>query len=108
MRVLLTQRSCRVIVAESAAAACNELINSELVPDVIVADYRLRDDMTGEDAIDQVREELNEDVPAMIVTGDTSPDRLKEATSSGFRLLHKPVVAEELFVAITELSQETS
>lgn len=108
MQVLLTQQSCLVIVADSAVAACNELINSELVPDVIVADYRLRDDMTGEDAIEQVREELNVDVPAMIVTGDTSPDRLKDATSSGFRLLHKPVIAEELFAAIVELSREPS
>ena len=40
----------------------------------------------------------------MIVTGDTSPDRLREAKASGFRLLHKPLVAEELFDAIGELA----
>jgi hypothetical protein len=34
------------------------------------------------------------------VTGDTSPSRIKEATASGHRILHKPVTGEELHEAI--------
>jgi len=103
MQALLAQLDCHVIVADSAANARRQLIDYELIPDLIIADYRLRDEQTGDDAIEQVREELNEDVPAMIITGDTSPARLKEATASGFKLLHKPVVAEELFASIRQL-----
>ena len=33
----------------------------------------------------------NEDIPGILITGDTAPDRLKEAQESGFVLLHKPV-----------------
>jgi hypothetical protein len=34
------------------------------------------------------------------VTGDTSPSRIKEATASGHRILHKPISGEELHEAI--------
>jgi len=44
----------------------------------------------------------------MIITGDTSPARLREASASGFTLLHKPVVANDLFKAITKLTEELS
>jgi len=101
---LLEQRACRVIAADSADEALAAIVDEELVPDLIVADYRLRDDRTGADAIRAVREEVNENVPAMIVTGDTSPARLREASASGFRLLNKPVVPEELFDAIGDLA----
>jgi len=104
MHLLLEQRSCDVIAAESTEEALAAIVAEEIVPDVVVADYRLRGDRTGADAIRAVRDEVNEDVPALIVTGDTSPDRLREATASGFRLLNKPVEPEELFDAIGELA----
>lgn len=104
MRAVLAGKVRTVMTAESADDACEQLISSEIVPDLIIADYRLRDEQTGDSAIERVREEVNEDIPAMIVTGDTSPARLREATASGFRLLHKPVVAEDLLVAVADLS----
>ena len=104
MHRLLEQRSCRVMAVESAAEARAAVVAEEVIPDVIVADYRLRDGLTGDGAIADVREEVNEDVPALIVTADTSPARLREASASGFRLLHKPLVPEELFDAIGELA----
>lgn len=104
MYLLLEQHACQVMTAESAAEARAAIVAEESIPDVIIADYRLRDDRTGAAAIVEVREEVNEEVPALIVTGDTSPRRLREASKSGFRLLNKPVVPEELFAAISELT----
>ena len=104
MHLLLEQRSCRVIAAESADEALAAIVAEEIVPDVVVADYRLRERRTGADAIRAVRDEVNEDVPALIVTGDTSPARLREASASGFRLLNKPVEPDELFDAIGDLA----
>ncbi|WP_169727452.1 hybrid sensor histidine kinase/response regulator [Granulosicoccus antarcticus] len=106
MRTLLVQHGCIVTVADSSEQACEYIICNDWVPQLIIADYRLRDDKTGDKAIEQVREEVNMDVPAMIITGDTSPVRLREATASGFPLLHKPVIAEELIAAITTLVGE--
>ena len=42
-------------------------------------------------------------LPAIILTGDTSPARLKQVTESGHLLLHKPVDAEQVQQAIDEL-----
>ncbi len=103
MKTLLIQHGCDVCIADSAEQACDNIIAADWVPDLIIADYRLRDEKTGDMAIRQVREEVNTDVPAMIITGDTSPARLREATASGFPLLHKPVIAEDLYKAIIRL-----
>ncbi len=42
-------------------------------------------------------------MPGMLITGDTAPDRLKEAQDSGLLLLHKPVSDSRLRAAIIHL-----
>lgn len=54
-------------------------------------DYRLRDNDTGVQAIRRIQQEWGSDIPALIVTGDTAPDRLREVSASGYQLLHKPI-----------------
>lgn len=74
------------------------LAAAEQAPDIglILADYRLAENMTGAMAIRAVTARLGRKVPAIIVTGDTSPDRIREASASGFKLLHKPLDPQEL------------
>jgi len=76
------------------------------MPALIIADYRLREDKTGDEAIALIRDELNRDIPALIITGDTSPERVREAAQSGTRLLHKPVTPNVLVAAVRELLQD--
>lgn len=64
--------------------------------DLIIADYRLAGGVHGAEAIRRLIDYLGASVPAAIVTGDTSPERLREARASGHRLLHKPVAIEQL------------
>jgi two-component system, sensor histidine kinase len=66
------------------------------VPDVIIADYRLREDRTGAEAIRTLQEHFHVDIPALIVTGDTDPERIAQAKQSGFAFLHKPVPPAKL------------
>ena len=61
-------------------------------PDAILADYRLREGCTGVVAIQKVLDAFGEGIPAILVTGDTAPSRLKEAAASGYPILHKPVM----------------
>jgi len=103
MRHVLQAHGCNPIVALSASEAIESLTEKDMVPSMIVADYRLDNGQTGDIAIKLVREEFNIDIPAIIVTGDTSADRLKEATNSGFRLLHKPVQPDELVSVISSI-----
>jgi CheY-like chemotaxis protein len=75
-------------------------------PDVIISDYRLREQRTGVEAIAAIRQLLGEPLPALLITGDTAPERLREAKASGIPLLHKPVSPGKLYRRLVELQQE--
>lgn len=70
--------------------------------DLMIADYRLAGGMSGSEAIEQLSGYLGRHVPALIVTGDTSPERLSELSATGRIVLHKPVAPERLRTAIRE------
>ncbi len=96
MVAILESMNFDVIAAESADLLIDECKASGLMPDILLADYRLRENQTGDIAIRQVRAAFNVEFPAIIITGDTSPGRMIEAAKSGFELLHKPIEPEEL------------
>lgn len=66
----------------------------------ILVDYRLQDGFSGIDAARRLREVVGVDVPVIIITGDTSPDRLRTLRQSGFPIVHKPLDHHALLVAI--------
>jgi signal transduction histidine kinase len=78
------------VTSEDEALACASM------PDVVIADYRLREDRTGIEALRRVSEHWGLAIPALLVTGDTSPDRSHQARENGFALLHKPVAPGKL------------
>lgn len=63
---------------------------------MIVTDFRLRHEETGKQALQALRDHLQRLVPAIIMTGDTSPQRLRDARSTSALLLHKPVSTRQL------------
>jgi signal transduction histidine kinase len=101
---LLTLQGHRVYAGRSAAEVqqihAKAIMAGDAPVDLIIADYRLGDGATGVDAIEALCAHIGRSVPAVIVTGDTSPSRIKEATASGHRVLHKPITGEELYEAI--------
>ena len=101
---LLTLQGHRVYAGRSAAEVqrihAAAMVAGDAPLDMIIADYRLGDGATGLDAIEALCVHLGRPVPAIIVTGDTSPSRIKEATAGGHRILHKPITGEELHDAI--------
>lgn len=90
MQQILRSWGCEAHLAKSGADAM-ALVNAGIRPDALIVDYRLRGNETGADAAKQVFGALGREVPSVIVTGDTSPDRIREAEASGLPLLHKPV-----------------
>ncbi|WP_462379320.1 ATP-binding response regulator [Pseudomonas sp. Marseille-QA0892] len=72
-------------------------------PDAIICDYRLRERQTGADVIERLRAHLGYGIPALLITGDTAPERLREAMSSQIPLLHKPVPAETLKETLVQM-----
>lgn len=101
----------RVYPGTSALLACQRHIEAShrghAPVDLILTDYRLGEGQTGADAIRRIRGYLSRRVPALIVTGDTSPERIREAAASGSQLLHKPLDTDQLRAAI-DISQELS
>ncbi len=64
-------------------------------PDLIIAEVRLRSALGGIDAIREIRAALRRNVPALLVTGDTSPRTTQAAQAcEGCELLRKPVIPE--------------
>ena len=96
VELLLKQWGCVVIASESGAQAREKLRVEDMVPDIILSDYRLRDDETGITAIRALRSIFGEGIPAAIVTGDTAAARLRDAAGSGLEVLHKPLDSEHL------------
>jgi len=91
MGKMLSAWGSSVYLAQSIKET-NTLLADGLIPDVVVADYRLREHQTGVDAIRTVRETVgNPHLPGIIITGDTEPTRLQEMKEAGFEMLHKPV-----------------
>jgi len=95
MRSLLELWGCHVAACGGVVEAERLLDEYALDVDLIVADFRLRQHENGIDTVRRLRARLG-DVPALLVTGDTAPERLREAQASGLPLLHKPVSAEKL------------
>jgi signal transduction histidine kinase/CheY-like chemotaxis protein len=92
-----------VQVARSIGQALEAIASDDATPNLILADYRLGIGITGGDAIHAIRDYLGVKVPGILITGDTAPERLREAQSSGFRLLHKPVPPHELRRAMIDV-----
>lgn len=104
---LLLAWGCSVSVATGADVAVAQLA-ADKVPDLLIADLRLGGGGCGIDAARQVADACGRRLPVVLVSGDTSAERLREAAASGFALLHKPVRPAELHALMLELLYEAT
>ncbi|UTA47178.1 hybrid sensor histidine kinase/response regulator [Simiduia sp. 21SJ11W-1] len=99
MQALLETFGATVDVADSTASALELALANR--PDILLADFRLRGEDNGLETIRNLRA-IYPKLPAILISGDTAPDRLREANEAGIKLLHKPVAAPALEDAIAE------
>lgn len=108
LRTLLEEMGCACMEAASTEEAISAVQTHR--PDLVLADFRLRGEDNGITAIRAIRSRWAA-VPAVLVSGDTAPDRLLEAERAGIRLLHKPLQLETLQLELAEarrLQDETA
>jgi CheY-like chemotaxis protein len=70
----------------------------------IISDFRLRSNEDGIQVIATLRAQLQRSVPALLVTGDTAPERVRQAQESGLQVLYKPVKIHVLVEALRQLT----
>jgi signal transduction histidine kinase len=86
---LLDSWYCNVIVAKSANQGIDRIKNIKI--DVVISDFNLGDGESGDVAIEIIRKHMKCLTPAILLTGETSPEKLSQLNHSSFNVLHKPV-----------------
>ena len=90
-RELLRPLHVDVLVAATIAEAVEVAKAAPERIDLIMSDWRLRGQENGIAAVRAVRSVAGDTTPAVLITGDTSPELLKLAHESGLVILHKPL-----------------
>lgn len=96
MDSLLRLWGYEVITASDQQEALERIADEGISPDAIIADYRLRDNRTGIEAVLAIHQQYSVSIPALIVTGDIAAEQLREVHDSGLQILHKPVAPGKL------------
>lgn len=91
MSALFGKWGCEVIATGSATEMQERIAGIARKPSLLICDYRLRDGENGIQVVERLRHEFNAEIPALLITGDTGPERLRDAEASGLPILHKPV-----------------
>ena len=91
----------QVVAGHSGSALLNLLGGT--APDVVISDYRLLNGETGFDVTKTVRKAFREDLPALIVTGDTDPAILRKMDAQAILVHHKPMDLDTLLASLDQL-----
>jgi CheY-like chemotaxis protein len=93
---LLNSWGLEIECARNSATALKSLTGSPSAPRIIIADYRLPGGVNGLELVVQARTVMGQHIPAVITTGDTSPELSRACTEADCALLHKPVAPAKL------------
>ncbi|WP_422095967.1 ATP-binding protein [Variovorax sp.] len=93
----------RAVDDEAAAARALAQARGEGRPfELLLCDYRLADGVDGLDVGLRLSRNGGRATPLLLITGETSPDRLQRVRESRVPVLFKPVVADRLLEAMSE------
>ncbi len=95
MTTVLTSWGCQVYSARSGHDVLDILDQIDMRPQVLLVDQRLGDGETGMQVIEKVRDEINDTVPAIIMTGEIGADGIG-LSAPDLSIIHKPVEPEHL------------
>jgi len=100
--LLLEAEGYRVATAESAIEAKAAVEHLSTAPDLIISDFHLLDGSTGVEAVAMVRAAFDRNIPAFIVTGDTTKMVQEARSTENCIILNKPVDTDALLKAADE------
>lgn len=91
MEGFMSAWGCSIITALSTHEAIKKLKRLSRAPDLIISDYSLAETTTGLDAIKRIRRELNQKIPAFLMTANADKEKINQVHNEGFSLLSKPI-----------------
>ncbi len=97
--MLLESEGYRVATAKSATEANAILGHLDTVPSLIISDFHLLDGSTGVEAVQGIRKFYGVNIPAFIVSGDTSKVVKDARPVDNCTLMSKPVNTSRLLAA---------
>jgi signal transduction histidine kinase/integral membrane sensor domain MASE1 len=103
---LLGKWGYSVVTAASDEAALSQLTERQQRPDLIISDYHLANGKTGIEAIERIDAAFGASIPTILISGDTAPERLRDAKDKGYILLHKPVDPMRLRAVLHQLFKD--
>lgn len=113
---LLVRTSTEILLAEfgvlvSSFKSGEELFDAlntiERLPDMILTDHNLPNNVTSENIIESIRREFDEEIPAIVISGDFIDTHVRLQSTANV-ILSKPVFPSELIRQIQKTYTETS
>lgn len=89
------------VLSEHQSELDEQLVTIDRI-DCILSDYRLSQ-TTGDVLIQKLRDNYNEEIPAIIVTADTSPSHINLFAQLNVQVLHKPISFHDVAAAIEKI-----
>lgn len=97
--LLLEAEGYRVATADSAKEAIVLIQHLDEQPVLLISDFHLRDGSTGVEAVSAIRKNYDSEIPAFIVSGDTSKIVKEARLLDNCTLMSKPVDTARLLTA---------
>ncbi len=102
LRGLLQEWGYQAMTAASAAQAEQVTQALEGRVDLVLSDLHLGAQADGLEAVEAVRRLCGNEVPAILITGDTAHTEIRRIAASGYMVLFKPVQPRRLFDALRD------
>ena len=96
MKVLLSGWGAEVLSSATGDDVVAAVHEAGRIPDLLIVDHRLGAGENGIEVAQRIRQALDPEIPAILITGSISPDLPETARAMGLEFLLKPVTANGL------------
>ena len=103
LRAMLKEWDFDVLTTASTDQMLDLLSRQSREPDLIIADYHLRQGKFGTEAIARIREHCGKNIPGVILTGETGAECQQDAEAHKLDIIYKPVTPRQLTRVVDKL-----
>ncbi len=96
MEVLLSGWGAQVLGSATGDDVVAAVHEAGRMPDLLIVDHRLGAGANGIEVAQRIRQALDPEIPALLVTGSITPDLAEQARAAGLTFMLKPVTPTDL------------